>query len=311
MRVTSNSFPNVLVSQLGDLANREARLQTQAATGQRIQLPEDDPKAVRRVLDMQTSIRAANQYQKNIERQKEIAGASFNVMKGMKKLSDRAGEIATLADGLKSREQLTIYGNEINEMIKQGVQAANATFRGDYLLSGTASGTPPFTSTKDASGNITSVDYKGNSSLPESEIAENVVTSAHTVGGNSAGSGPRGLITDSQSGADFFKHLIDLRDHLLAGDTASVNAADIHALKNDENNFVYHYGLNGATQARLEATGVLARSQSASLSLQVSTEVDADLAQTLTLLNQVQNSYKAALQTGGTIMQVSLLDYLR
>jgi hypothetical protein len=39
MRVTFNTFPNSLVTQLGDLASRQIRLQNQAATGQRIELP--------------------------------------------------------------------------------------------------------------------------------------------------------------------------------------------------------------------------------------------------------------------------------
>ena len=33
---------------------------------------------------------------------------------------------------------------------------------------------------------------------------------------------PRGLITDSRFGADFFNHLISLQDHLLAGDSAAI-----------------------------------------------------------------------------------------
>ena len=162
---------------------------------------------MRRVLDMQTSARSLDQFQKNIATQKEVSASTFNVMKSLKKLSDRAGEIATLADGLKSREQLNIYATEIGEMLKQGVQAANATFKGDYLLGGTASSTPPFVATKDASGAITGVAYQGNSGLPQSEIADNVVTSAHTLGGNTSGSGPQGLITDSRTGADFFKQI--------------------------------------------------------------------------------------------------------
>ena len=53
MRVTANIFPDSLVNQLAKLTIRQNRLQNQVATGQRIELPEDDPSAMRRVLDLQ------------------------------------------------------------------------------------------------------------------------------------------------------------------------------------------------------------------------------------------------------------------
>ena len=42
----------------------------------------------------------------------------------------------------------------------------------------------------------------------------------------------------------------------------------------------------------------------------ISREVDADLAQTLVKLNEVQAAYLAALKSGATIMNQSLLDYV-
>ena len=53
MRVTANTFPNSLLNQLNSLSQRQNKLQDQAATGQLVKLPEDDPVAMRRVLDMQ------------------------------------------------------------------------------------------------------------------------------------------------------------------------------------------------------------------------------------------------------------------
>ena len=42
----------------------------------------------------------------------------------------------------------------------------------------------------------------------------------------------------------------------------------------------------------------------------VSKEVDADLAKTLVKLNEIQTAYLAALKSGSTIMNQSLLDYV-
>lgn len=310
MRVTANTFTSALVDNLGRISSRQVQLQTQASTGQRVRNAEDDPVAMRRVLDLQAEGRTVAQYQRNIGRQQELATATFGIIKALKKISDRAAEIATLADGLKSPEELRIYAAEVNELIRQGVQSANAKNRGDYLLSGTKSDQLPFNLATNAAGEPASVAYAGNSDLSETEIAEGVTVSAQAVGAN-VGAGPRGLLADANAGADFFQHLIELRDHLAAGDSASIAATDRANLQRDEENLLYHVSLNGAVQARLEASAAAARDRSETLEGNVSTEVDVDLAQTLVKLSQTQTAYQAALQTGGTILQLSLLDYIR
>ena len=171
MRVTANTFPNSLLQQLNSLNQRQNKLQNQAATGQRVQLPEDDPVAMRRVLDLQAEGKSTGQYQRNISRLQELAVASFNSIKALKGVSDRTREISISADGLKSQDELNIYANEVTELIKQAVQTVNAKNRGDYLFSGTLSDQVPFVLATDASGNVTSVTYQGNTTLAESEIA--------------------------------------------------------------------------------------------------------------------------------------------
>ncbi len=311
MRVTSSSFPNTLITQLGSLATRQAQLQSQVATGQRVQRPEDDPGAMRRVLDLQTESKTVGQYQRNIVRQQELATDTFSAVKALKRISDRAGEIATLADGLRSPEELAIFAREIDGLIKNGVQVANTKNRGDHLFAGTRTDQPPFVLSTDAAGLVTGVTYAGNTSLAESEIAEGLTMSTQALGANSTGSGPRGLIADTGAGSDLFNHLVALRDNLLAGNTAAIAGTDRAALARDEDNLIYHIGANGAMQARLEASAAIAVDRGMSLEQRVSGEVDADLAQTLVRLNQTQNAYQAALQSGGKIINLSLLDYIR
>ncbi|MBI3414284.1 MAG: hypothetical protein HY043_03015 [Verrucomicrobia bacterium] len=311
MRVTANTFPDSLVTQLNNLATQQNRLQNQAATGQRIQLPEDDPSAMRRVMDLQTESKALQQYRSNIATLQEQSNASFAVIKQLKQVSDRAGEIATLADGIKSPLELKTYATEISQLIQAAVQYANSQHHGDYMFAGTKSNTPPFAATMDSSGQITGVTYQGNDQLAHAEIAKGVTVAAFTVGANTTGSGPRGLISDSRTGADFFQHLIDLQKHLQAGDTKSISAQDQAQLAKDEDNFLYHVGETGATQSRLNDSATIHQNRGQSIETLVSKEVDADMAQTLVRLNESQTAYKAALQSGSTMLQISLLDFLR
>jgi flagellar hook-associated protein 3 FlgL len=311
MRVTSNTFPNLLAGQLEQLSQRQNRLQNQAATGQRIQLPEDDPTAMRRVLDLQTESVNISQYRANIQRLQEYSQVSYGAIHSLKSLVDRAAEIATLADGTKSQDQLDTYANDVEQLLEQGLQHVNALHRGDYIFSGTRSNVPPYTAVKDANGEVVSVAYQGNSDLASAEIAENVSVTTMTLGENTTGAGPRGLITDSRAGADFFNHLIALRDNLRAGNTDAILNTNLVELGNDEDNFLVHFGNVGAVQARLEAAESISRTRSQSVEVLVSKEADADLAQTLVRLSETQNAYQAALQSGGTILNQSLLDYIR
>ena len=311
MRVTANTFPNSLLQQLTSLNQRQNKLQTQAATGQLVQLPEDDPVAMRRILDLQAEGKTVGQYQRNISRHQELAAASFDSLKGLKQISDRAREIAVAVDDLKSPEELAVYAKEITELILQGVQIANSQNRGDYLFSGTLSNQPPFVMTTDADGNVTGVTYQGNATLAESEVASGITLTAQAVGENTSGAGPRGMITDSRSGADFFNHLISLQNNLMAGDVAAVESVDRANLAADEDSFLFHLGTNGAIQSRLETTRAIANQRSDALEALVSKEADADLAETLVRLSQTQTAYQAALQSAGKMLGTSLLDYLR
>lgn len=311
MRVSANTFSDTLIRQLNNLAVRQQRLQNQAATGQRVRLPEDDPVALRRALDMQTEFSSNGQYTKNINRQLELAQASYNGLKSIKTISDRTGEIATQVDDLKSPQELQFYANEITEMIKQAVHLLNDTNRGDAIFGGTATDQPPYTMTLDANGAVTAVTYQGNTAQAESEIAEGVMLSTQIVGENNTGSGPRGLITDSRSGADLLNHLISLQNNLNSGNVSQITSVDRGNLAKDEDNLLYHISSNGAIQARLETTQSLNGQRGLAIQEQVSKEVDADLAQTMVKLSQTQTAYQAALQSGASALNLSLLDYLR
>ncbi len=311
MRVTANTFPNSLSQHLTNLNIRQTRLNTQAATGQRIQNPEDDPSSFHRVMDMQRDVRSLGQYQRNIQQLHDTATASYSNIKSLKKVLDRAQELTTRAGGLRSQDELNIFAEEVNQLIKSGVQIVNSRFRGDYLFSGTLTNQPPFIETNDGNGKVTAVTYQGNTEVAEAEISAGVKMGSSVPGGNSSGSGARGVVTDSRSGADLFNHLISLRDALLAGNVGSINTTISGQLGTDEDNLLIHVGINGANQAQLEAAKSLADREQLAMEGSISNEADADLSQTIVKLTQTQTAYQAALQSGGKILGQTLLDYLR
>jgi flagellar hook-associated protein 3 FlgL len=311
MRVTANTYSNFLIQQLNRLGTRQGQLQIQATTGQRVQQPEDDPLATRLVLNLKAEGRSVAQYQRNVATEKDRATANYSTMKALKSISDRVGEIATLADDLKSPEELADYANQVTKLIKEGVQLANSKQNASYLFSGTRSNEAPFTMTTDSSGQVTSVAYEGNESQMSVEIAEGYQITTQIVGANATASGPKGLITDAASGADFFNHLISLQNHLAAGDTAAIAATDRANLKNDEENLLAHISENSLTLAQLTSTGTQLQDRAAGLEKGVADHVGVDLAQTMVQLSATTTAYQAALQSSASIMNLSLMAYLR
>ena len=311
MRVASAAFPDMLVNQLGTLALRQNQLQNQAATGQRVQYPEDDPAAMREAMAGQAEAGAVAQYQNNIGTLQGVSQATYSAMKSVQTITDRVNQIATQADGTKSPADLQNYATEVGQLLQEAVQLANTQYQGNYLFGGTKSDQPPFVATTNSGGLVTGVSFQGNQSLPQSEIAQGVTLSAQVVGANSTGSGPPGLFSDSRSGADLFNHLISLQNHLLSGNITAIKSTDAPQLASDESNLINQMSSVGAVQSRLDTDSTLAQDQTTALTKQVSNLANADLAQTLVQLSQAQNAYRAALQSGALIMNNSLLDYLK
>lgn len=306
MRVTAASFGNDFRTQIAKLAERQMRVQRQIATGQRIDSPSDDPQAMRRVLDLRAELRVLNQYQDNIGKVRENSTVAYSSLNAMKKLNDRAGEIATMADASKPTEALQAYGKEINQLLEEAVRLANTKHRDVYIFSGTNSTTATYGTTRDANGDITAVTWGGNSNTTKVDIAAD-----STVGSNHPAEGAHGILKNSTNGADFIAHLITLRDNLNSGNTTNIKSNGIANVKSDETNFINHFSNLGAIQSRLDTSEAITRHQASSIDPLVSNEADVDMADAFVRLNEIQNAYTAALQSGGTLLQTSLLDYIR
>jgi len=309
IRVTSGAYADRLISNLGSITARQARYQAQISTGQRVTLPEDDPGAVRRALDLEGERGRVGQFGRNINRLKETATSTNTVMRSLSKIATRAGELAIKANSIRSADDRKAYAAEVTQMIHQAVSSANTNLRGESVMAGTLNDQPAYTLTAGTDGRVQSVTYNGNQDTASLDIAEGQELSASVVGSNATGSGPAGLIEDPRAGADLFNHLIQLQDQLLAG--TAVTTPTTVGLQADADNLLRHIAANGVVQGRLEAGSAMVSDRLLSLEGQISGETDADLAKALVRLNETQVSYQAALQTGGKILTMSLMDYLR
>lgn len=298
MRIPTNSFSNVLVSQLHNLTGRQATLQNAVATGQRITNPSDDPAAIARVLRLQGEKREIQQFSRNHDRAMNVSQSSFSAIQQLKGQSDRAGEIAVLGVGTSGPDALAAYAKETEQMIEQALQTANTKYSGEHLFGGTKSDTPPFAATRDAAGKITGIAYNGAAAGAEIRISEGAKLSPFTSG------------SENQKVADFMNNLVSLRNALETGTGAAVQAVR-PSLDTSENNLLITLSGIGAKQTRFEANRTENESRFQEVDRLSASETDVDLPSTVVQLTQAQTAYQAALQSGSKILSMSLLDYIR
>jgi flagellar hook-associated protein 3 FlgL len=298
MRLATNTVSDSIVRQIQLLNERQTKLQSQVGSGLRITQPEDDPVAMGRVLNNKSEQRRISQFATNADRAREISQATYAGLKSLKSLSDRATEIGTLASGTADAAEMHSYATEVNQLIEQGVQLANAQLNNDYLFAGTAVDTPPFAATRTVDGRVGSVSYAGNSQRAAVQLSE---VSSLAPGADSATN--TGLM-------DFINQLVALRDALEAADKPAATAT-LGSLVGSEDVLVAALAEQGAVQMRIDVSKAQQQSRADNLTELISADSDADLSTTVVQLSQAQTAYQAALQSAANIMRISLLDYIK
>ena len=299
MRISSSSISESVLAQLQKLSGRQAELQNQVATGQRIFQPGDDPSAVGRVISAQMERSAVAQYSRNADTALAASQTTYDGLSQIKKLSDRAGELSVLGTGSISTDAMKAYSAEVNQLLEQAASLGNTRSRNDYIFSGTAVTTPPFTLTRDATtGDITTVAYAGDTGQVSVPLGDGTSIKPSTDS------------TTNQGLADFMNQLVALRDAMSAGNTAAVQGTRAN-LDTSENLLVSSLSEQGAIQLRIGVAQAQQKTRGDDLSSQISAETDADLPTTIVHLNQTTQAYEAALSSSATLLKMSLLDYLK
>jgi flagellar hook-associated protein 3 FlgL len=312
MRISNLTFTDGFLGEVNQLQQKEQTLQGEVSSGLSITLPGDNPQTMSQVLNLQSSASANTSYQNNITQLQDTATTAGSAMSSLQTILSNAAEIATNAsNGTTSSTQLATYASTVSDYIQEALGLANTQdANGNYIFAGTASNTTPFTATTGAGGAVTAVTYNGNTSVAQSQIGPNTSISVIQPGANSTSSGEEGLFSDSRTGADVFNDLISLQQNLASGNTAAISSTNLPAINNDEDHVVSQISANGVTQQALTVANNIATAQNTDINTQISGETGANIAQTITELDQTQTAYEAALESGTMVMQVSLVNFL-
>jgi flagellar hook-associated protein 3 FlgL len=310
MRITTGMIQRNVLSDLNDLSDKLSKTQNRAATGKQITRPSDDPYNAARAMGLRSSLSANAAYKSNIEDAEDWQNTTESALSSITTYLHRANDLVVEGGSdtvdQSSRDALAA---EIDQIIQGVKETANATYGDLHLFSGTATGTSPYLQGDDDTyqGNQGGLDPAAPGVLRE--IGPGVTLSINSVGQDFLGNGQ-----PSAGGTADDKLLGVLRDvsaHLRAGDGASLRGTDMTRLDANLDDVLSVRARNGAQSNRLDAALSRLQDLETATTKQLSDTQDADFTQTMMDLNSQSAAYQAALRAGATIVQSSLLDFLK
>lgn len=311
MRISDSQRYGGLVPRYQDLLARQIKVQQQIASGIRIQNASDAPGDAARSHLMHTTRSTLEQNLRNLdegqawtEQTNNALNQAVSIVQRMDELSVRAGDVT-----LGAAERANI-AQEVDQLLEGMLDVGAQTYRGRTILSGTQTGQPAFTATRDAQGRITAVTYQGNGEDRSLEVEPGRAMAYNLLGSNEAG-GDFGALRDTAAGVDLFDTAIRLRDFLLANDSASVTGISLPELKDALTHLTTGLARVGGLQSRMNQSELTDEDHLELVQKQLSQLIETDLAEAAVEASELDVAYRAALQVGSRIMQTSLLDYLR
>jgi flagellar hook-associated protein 3 FlgL len=307
MRITTSMIQRNVLSDLNSLSEKLARTQSKASSGKEITRPSDDPFGATRAMGLRQTIAANDQYKRNIDDAQGWQDATEASLDSITGFVNRATSLVLQgANDSSDAGARSSIADEIDQIIEGIKETANASFGGRYLMSGTATSTPPYKlGTDDAfQGDEAGLDP----TIPGvvREIGPGVTMTINTVGREILGDG-RANPTDGK----LLNVLRDISDHLRANDGAALRGGDTTNLQSQLDVVLQVRARNGAMTNRLEAASTRLDQIQGAVTEQLSNTEDADIAKTMIDFNSQSAAYQASLRAGANIVQSSLMDFLR
>lgn len=311
MRATSNTTYRSLQAFLDRTSERMQTLQLAAATGKKLNRPSDDPTAISPVLSARTQIQASDRYIETIASGLDRIDGMDGYLDSMENTLVRLKEIgiATVNSSLSPEDMLT-YADEVSQLQQSLVDSANAQIDGKYLFAGFEEKTAPFvTNPNYPAPESNPVSYQGDDGVLEFEIAPNELIKVNSTGnGFMLGDYDNDGTTDAGA-VDVFDVITRLEDNIRNGNIADIQTG-INELETAANQIRSQRSLNGNVGRRLEVASEHMEEIKIDMEEYRSRYEDADILETITELQQQEQSFQAALSVTGKVSELSILNYI-
>jgi flagellar hook-associated protein 3 FlgL len=178
MRIATITFQQDALAQMQTLQSDLAQTQNQLSTGKKLQSAADDPAAMAQVNQLNVELSASQQYvtngnsaSTNLKLQEQALSDATNTLQSIRDLAVQANNSSLTAS--QRQDIATQMSQQLQDLVAIGNRQDS---NGNYIFSGTASDTVPF------SQSGTSVVYSGATLVKQVQIAANQRVSAGDTG---------------------------------------------------------------------------------------------------------------------------------
>jgi len=304
MTPSINPNSEVFLANLQQIENRLSLAGRQLSSGLRVSVASDDPDMISNILQLRARIAGVQQTQQNLSNVTPQVNSGEEAIQQAIQILDTATSLATQAAGnLTTASQKLQEVPQVQGILQQLVSLSQTAVNGQYIFSGDRGATPQYGLAP--GGN--SVQLLASSGPPgQIEDANGVkisigLTAQQIFDDRDASNNPA---TDNVFGA-----VTGLITALQNNDntgilTAMTNLQAASAHLNDQSSFY------GAAQNNISSASSSASQSLVDLQQQLSTEQDADVAQTSLNLTQASTDLQAAMASQAMLKPQSLFTYL-
>lgn len=302
MRITNNMLIGNMINYIGNNLTRLSKYQSQLATGQKIQVPSDDPVVAARALKLRTDVSELTQYKSNVEDAESWLDITETTLSNVGDVLQRVRELTVKGgNGTNTPEETQKISTEIKQLKEQLIKLGNTTYAGRYIFSGFK--TDKALLNDDGSFAMDVSTSRENISY-EIGIADDI--NINVAGGDLFDNG--GDAVTGQTGM-LIRHMNELISALDAGDNEAVGDM-LDEFDEDISTVLRVRADVGARSNRLELTKNRVENDIVNFSKLMSNNEDVDIAETIINLKNEQNVYNASLAGGARVIQTSLIDFL-
>jgi flagellar hook-associated protein 3 FlgL len=297
-RITTQMTASMTLNDLQQSLNRLDTTQQQLSSGKKINQPSDDPYGTSQAMNLNGQLSALNDYTNNITDGTAWTQQATTSLGDIDSMVQRVRELVVQAsNGTYTQADLNASAAEVNQLIDAVKQEANASYNGQYIFSGTSTGTAPYqTGATDT--------YQGGTGSVDRLIGPNTKLSVSTnisqLLGNGQASGDGGLLDTLRT----------IASDMQAGNTGAIGGADLQSLDSNFGTLTQMEANVGAISNRLTLASTRIQQLQNSDTAALSNVQDADMATVAINFSTEQAAYQAALKAGANIVQSSLLDFL-
>lgn len=293
-RVTERTLIADFTMSVSRLRRAQADAQAALSSQKRLREPSDDPVGAARSTRLRGEATELGGYRQSVGLGSSTLGAEDAVLGEIHDMLIRAREIsAALSGNLTTPEARQTAAEEVTEIERGLLALGNTTVAGRYIFGGLSTTGPVFASLDDV-GFTPATAYTGSTTPFSVRAARDESVRITTNGGDVFGSS--------------LQALDDLRQTLTAGNDP---VASLAALEDAADDIRQERASVGGRLARLQSRDQEIGSAILTAKTLLSDVEDADLTETITQLAQVQNALEATLTAGTSLLQTSILDYLR